>query len=738
MPEVRDLRILIIDDNKKIHEDFLKILSFTESNTPSDIEKKLFGDVAVENKPLLPHFQIGSALQGKEGVEEIKKAIKEGQPYALAFVDIRMPPGWDGIETIQHIWEVDPDIQIVICTAYSDYSWEETIELLGQKENLLILKKPFDSIAVRQLAYALTKKWQLLQQSRSYTRLLEEKVDERTSSLQELLSRTRGTLESSADGIFVLNNDSGVVDYNTKFLDIWNIPQSIIETNKGNLVLDYIAQQAENPIEFTNMIVDLSKKPEAVKVKKFNFKPERIFECYSQPYKIKEEITGRVWSFRDISQRIILERKLEYQALHDSLTGLPNRELMLHKLQHALERAKRQQSLFAIIFFDLNRFKLINDSLGHAAGDELLKLVAKRMEFVLRQTDTLARLGGDEFVLIADSINSELDAGTIANRLMGVFKDTFEICGHSLSVSTSAGVSLYPRDGTTISELLRHADAAMYRAKSLGTSQPHFYTVELGRQIAERLELENDLTNALSNDEFVLYYQPQVDARTKKILSVEALIRWQHPKKGLLLPIHFIPIAEETGLIFSIGDWILKTACEQNKRWQEKGFPKIRVAVSITLKQIKQANFAQKIKSILEETGLKSKYLELELSEKALVRAVDWPENPLADIRAMGVNITLGDFGTGDSSINYLHRIPLNRLKIAQSYIKNINLNNSDEVIIQSIITLARKLNLNIVAEGVETQKQLEFLQSNHCEEIQGTYFSQPITSEEMQNLLNK
>lgn len=738
MANVHDFKIIIIDDNKAIHQDIIKILSFSEANTQSEVEKKLFGELPKKNTNILPNFQIDTALQGQEGVKLIKQAVDEHKPYALAFVDIRMPPGWDGIETIKHIWEVDPEIQVVICSAYSDYSWEETVEELGKKDNLLILKKPFDTISVRQLAYALTKKWQLLQESRNYTQILEQRVEERTSSLQELLSVTRGTLESSTDGILVLNRANQLVDYNLKLLEMFNIPQSIIDSLQGNLVMDYISQQADKSSAFSTMVSELSQKLDAVQINKYSFSDDRIFECYTQPYTLNKNIAGRVWSFRDVTQRILLEKQLEHQAMHDSLTGLPNRVLMLDRLHQVLENAKRENSLFAIIFFDLDRFKLINDSIGHDAGDELLKTVAKRLEFMLRQTDTLARIGGDEFVVIVDGIKTEFDAGVVADHLFESFNNNFEISGQSLSVTTSAGISVYPRDGTTIGELLRNADAAMYKAKNMGSNQFQFYTSELGEQITARLALENDLHNAVLNNEFIIHYQPQFDITTKKISSVEALVRWNHPLRGLLLPIEFIPAAEDTGLIIPIGEWVLKTACEQNKRWQDAGLLSVRIAVNISSKQIRQPDFALKIKAILETTGLSPNCLELEITESVLLTSIEPSITSLSELSTMGVHITLDDFGTGNSSINYLRRVPLHRLKINPSYINNINLNTSDDVIIQSIISLAKKLNLEIVAEGVETKKQLEFLQTNHCEEAQGFYFSKPVTKEELEALLAK
>lgn len=607
-----DFKILVIDDNPAIHADFIKILTFQNENTSSDIEKQLFGTSLKQTEQVeLPRFQIDTALQGQEGVQLIHKGLKEGNPYALAFVDIRMPPGWDGIETIKHIWEIDPEIQVVICSAYSDYTWEETVKQLGKKENLLILKKPFDNVAVRQLAYALTKKWQLAQEKLAYTHLLEKRVEERTLSL-------------------------------------------------------------------------------------------------------------------------------EYQATHDPLTKLPNRVLFLDRLDQLIEQAKRHASQFAIIFFDLDRFKLINDSLGHNAGDELLKVVAERLQKKIRKSDSLARFGGDEFVVIATNLHHEGDAILVVNHLFETFRDPFNILNHEFMMGSSAGISIYPKNGENMQDLLRNADSAMYKAKESGGNQFQFYTEELSEQNIKRLEMESDLNNALLNNEFVLYYQPQYNINTKKMLSVEALLRWNHPKKGRILPLDFIFLAEETGLIVSIGEWVLMEACAQNKRWQNAGFPKIPVSVNMTSKEVKQPDLVLKIKDILNKTGLEPRYLEIELTENVIINMYDSSIKSLIELKKLGVHISLDDFGTGYSSMNYLRKIPLDRLKIDQSFVKNISLNTSDEIIIQSIITMARQLKLEVLAEGVESQKQLDFLKSKHCEEAQGYYLSQALSKDELDNLFRK
>ncbi|TAL60385.1 MAG: diguanylate cyclase, partial [Legionella sp.] len=637
----KDFKILIIDDNEAIHKDFIKTLSVIEHDHLSDVEEQLFGEGVKKMTTRFPNFQIDTALQGEEGFNVIKKAFEEGNPYALAFVDIRMPPGWDGVKTIKQIWKIDPEIQVVICTAYSDYSWEETIEELGETENLLILKKPFDSIAVRQLAFALTKKWQLIQERRDYTQMLETHVEERTSSLQEMVSVSRGTLESSADGILIMNNLDKILDYNIQLLEMFKIPQEIITQKNATAVLTHIAQQLEDPKAFLSLVAETNQNINLIQINKYTINDNSIFECYTQPYSIEKKAAGRVWSFRDITERVSLEKKLEFQAMHDSLTGLPNRVLMMDRLSQMITKAKRAGSVFAVIFFDLDRFKLINDSLGHAAGDELLKHVAQRLSNNLRKSDTLSRLGGDEFVIIIDEVKNEFDVVVVTNNLLKSFQEPFQISGQSLTVSSSAGISVYPRDGDNIGELLRNADAAMYKAKNLGNNQYQFYTAEIGDQMSQRLALENNLHEAIAKKQFEIFYQPQYDIHTKKIACIEAHIRWNHPTRGILLPIHFIPTAEETGLIIPIGDWMLQTACEQNKKWQEAGLPPMRVAVNLCSRQIHQPDLADKIKRILAKTGLSPEFLELEITENVLSNSLESSIDAIEELSKMGVHITL-------------------------------------------------------------------------------------------------
>lgn len=735
----KSMRIIVIDDNPAIHQDFRKILMSSKSSSSEEniqqLEKAIFGGSNVEKK--LPEFRIDTALQGKEGFEMVKRAYDKGDPYALAFVDIRMPPGWDGVETIKHIWSVDKNIQIVICSAYSDYSWEETVEHLGQSDNLLILRKPFDNVTIRQIACALSKKWQLLLETKSYTSNLESQVSQRTESLEKSLSLMRATLESSADGVLIVNNDKKITDYNAKFQDMWQLPESIIEGKDFKLFQEYLLSNIENPEEFISRVKKLEKIPNEVISGNIFFKNGKVFEYYSQVYTLNEIMIGRVWSFRDITKRVSLEQELQFQATHDSLTGLPNRVLLLDRIRQSMAKADRHHKTFGVFYMDLDRFKLINDSLSHEAGDEILRAVSERLEKVLRAEDTLARLGGDEFVIIVNDINSDVDLINIAKKVLDVLDSPFELYNHQFVITTSLGISIYPKDGRNIEELIRNADTAMYRAKELGANQFQFYTDDLNKRNLERLERESELRHAIANNEFFLVYQPQYDLNTGRLVSVEALIRWKHPVHGELLPIDFIPLAEESGLIVPIGEWVLKTACKQLKKWLDQGLPPIRVAVNVTGKQFRLYDLPKTITNILEETGLKPEFLELELTENIIINNADII-NTIKQIKSMGIQIVLDDFGTGYSSLNYLRELPVDRLKIDQSYVQNFDSNRGDDVIIQAIIAMAKSLNLDVLAEGVETQKQLDFLKSMKCTEVQGYYFSKPISSEECEQLLMK
>ncbi|TAK71945.1 MAG: EAL domain-containing protein [Gammaproteobacteria bacterium] len=732
MTENTDFRIIVIDDNPAIHHDFIKILTATTESGLDVVRAKMFGKK--EEEFALPKFQIDTASQGQEGVERIKTAMQENYPYSLAFVDIRMPPGWDGIETIKHIWSLDKDIQVVICTAYSDYSWEDTVAHLGKTDNLLILKKPFDNVSVRQLACALTKKWQLLQDTRKFTSSLKQQVNDRTLSLQKSLSLVKATLESSDEGIIVISNEGKIVDYNQKFCGMWDIPQAIIDSKSEKKLQAYMQDQLVEPGNFSNWLKSLHERSDAINIDIIRFKNGKILDCYSQPQKLNDQIVGRVLNFRDVTERIHLENELQYQAKHDALTGLPNRVMLLEKARELIKKSEKNNTLLAVMFIDLDRFKLVNDSLSHAAGDELLRATATRLQAVIGEGDILARLGGDEFVILITNVKNNEEIINKASIFMKVFQQPFHLAERHVTITGSIGISIFPTDGKTMDILMRNADAAMYHAKELGSNNFQFYTVEMNEKSLQKLDQEMQLRQAMKNGELLLHYQPQFDLNNEKLIAAEALLRWQHPQKGLLLPIDFVPLAEETGLIVPIGEWVIRTACKQNKEWQKAGFPPIRVAVNITAQQLKQQNIVDVVRSILNETELKPESLELELTENIIISSAEIIRTVTA-LKELGITIAIDDFGTGYSSLSYLKNLPLDRLKIDSSFIQHIQSEKDDEVIIRAIIAVAKNLKLEVLAEGVETKNQLNFLKKQQCDEIQGFYFSKPLSVTDMERL---
>ncbi len=739
MSDVADLYILVIDDNPEIHKDLIKILTKKpmEIAALDALETQIFGGEYKNQITDLPHFVIDTATQGEEGIMRVEEALTNGKKYALAFVDIRMPPGLDGVETIRRLWEIDPDIQAVICTAYSDYTWEETIAALGQKENLLILKKPFDGIAVRQLACALTKKWQLVNDAKQYTHNLKQQIALRTASLEESLSLVKATLESSNEGILVVNNEHAIVDFNQTFLKMWSIPRTLAETKNEGALRQFMFNQLSEPTELFTDVTHLKLNPSNNVDDCLHLRDGKIFEYYTQAQIVKDQTVGLVFNFRDITERAKLERKLEYQASHDALTGLPNRVILLEKIQQAAKVAQQTNHFVAILFLDLDRFKLINDSLTHAAGDELLKVTAQRLQSIMRSQDTLIRLGGDEFIIILTDIAKQEHILNKVQKIRSVFQEPFHIGKRNVLVTASIGISVFPRDGNNPDILLRNADAAMYQAKAQHGNTYQFYTEELNQQSVEKLDHEMRLRAALENNELFLYYQPQIDSKTGRIIAAEALIRWHYSEDTVLLPLDFIPLAEETGLIVSIGEWVLRQACAQNKAWQNAGLPHFRIAVNVTAQQFEHQNMVKLVKDVLRETDLNPKYLELELTENAVISNAKVIE-AVSELKSFGVSIAIDDFGTGYSSLSYLRKIPLNRLKIDRSFIQNVQSATDDEVIIRAVIAMAKNLNLDVIAEGVETQYQLNFLKSHDCCDVQGYYFSKPLSSLELAEYLER
>ena len=613
-------RILIVDDNAAIHLDFRKVLGVQAEHSAQDaldvLEANLFGDTVAT--AARPNFDIDSAHQGQEGVAMARQALAEGRPYAMAFVDMRMPPGWDGLKTIEHLWAADPDVQVVICSAHTDYDWTEVVARLGHSDKLLVLRKPAEPIEVLQCATALSRKWE---------------------------------------------NDRLVRD---------------------------------------------------------------------QMLRLEEVITTRTRGLEAANQQ------LRHLATHDALTGLPNRVLLDDRLQQAIAHADRDMRAFAVLICDLDRFKLINDSLGHRAGDELLQEVARRLSTVVRTADTVARFGGDEFVLIGTSIADADDAAGLASRVMDVLQAPVRIAAIDIHTSPSIGIAMYPDDGTTTQALLARADAAMYSAKQHGRGNFRRYSPGMHAGTEDRVQLESDLHNALASNQLALYYQPKVDTRTGEVRSAEALIRWLHPTRGVVSPADFIPLAEECGLIGAIGSWVVREACRQARAWQNEGVPPLRVSVNLSASQFRDSGLVDSIRSALDDAGLEARYLEVELTESAVMSDPEQSIAILEQLSVMGVLVSVDDFGTGYSSMSYLRRFPIDKLKIDRVFIDEIVSRPEDASIVRAIVSLAHSLRLKVVAEGVETPAQLDFLKMTGCDEYQGYHFSRPLPAADFESLMRE
>ena len=448
------------------------------------------------------------------------------------------------------------------------------------------------------------------------------------------------------------------------------------------------------------------------------------------------DVFATVTTCEDISERKRNEETINNLVFFDVLTGLPNRALFNDRLRQELAKAHRHNQLLAIMFLDLDRFKVINDTFGHNTGDLFLQSVSERLKCIVREGDTVSRLGGDEFILLFPDIKNIEDATAIAQKIIEKLSEVFVLSDKELYITASIGISFFPQNGNNVESLVKNADTAMYYAKGEGRNNYQFYTPTINTISAEKLMMESNLRKALQQKELVLYYQPQVDLISGKVIGAEVLLRWQNDDYGLMLPSRFIQLAEEIGLIQSIGEWVLRSACAQTKAWQEAGLPPILMSVNVSMHQFKDKAFINMLRTILQETNLEAQYLELELTESALMQNSALTISMLNELKSFGIHIAIDDFGTGYSSLSYLKYLPLSKVKLDQSFVRSLTIDPNDEAISKAIIAMAHSLNLKVVAEGVENVDQLSFLRSHQCDEVQGFLFSKPVTQNEFTKLL--
>ena len=755
--EPENRRILIVDDNPEIHADFRKVLRHQEPDVVLEqMESEFFGIAPAVSED----YHLESAYQGQEALAKVQQGLERDEPYAVAFVDMRMPPGWDGVDTIGRLWQADPELQVVICTAYSDYSWEEILARLGATDRLLILKKPFDIAEVRQQACSLTEKWRLARQARLTMTQLRGMVEEQTRALtqgnQRLVAEiAERSLVETALRISEARYALAAAGANDGLWD-WDLARGTVYFSaRWKSLLGFTdAQIGADPEEWFGRVHADDRSVLRADLEKHL---QGTSEHFQAEYRIRHRDERHRWmlcrglavrdgtgaairiagSQTDITERRVAEDQLRHDAFHDGLTGLPNRALMMDRLANCLLRARRNPLYrFAVLFADLDRFKLINDSLGHAAGDQLLVAISQRLVQSVRATDSVtqlehgdvSRLGGDEFVVLLDGLRSDVDVLRVVTRLQDALAEPFLIEGRQVYSGMSVGVAPGRADYDRPEDILRDADIALHQAKSNARGSCAFFDATMHASAMSRWWLENALRGAIERKELRLVYQPIVSIHTGELRELEALLRWQHPERGAISPAEFIPIAEETGLIGPIGEWVLRAAVEQISVWgpELQALPDLSVAVNVSGKQLSQARLGDMVMGLLSEKGVAPHRLRLEVTESALLEK-GISSKMLARLVELDLKLHLDDFGTGYSSLSYLHQLPVDALKIDRSFVNSMMGDATSLSIVHSIVALAHTLGAQVIAEGVETREQLEQLRQLDCDLAQGYYFNRPL-----------
>jgi len=638
------------------------------------------------------------------------------EPTAISaiLVDLRLPDG-AGLAIVDSLFAAAPQIPIIVLCSVRDEALAKAAIQRGAQD--FLLKEHLDSYVLPKMLAAVMERAAVtealfIEKERAQVTLnsigdavISTDVEGRVSYLNAVAERSTGWSLSDA--------------MNRPLEDVFEIIDSVTRAKIGNPM----AKAAE-----VNATVGLP--PTCILIRRDGV--ELAIEDSAAPIHDRQgRVTGAVMVFHDVSAARALTLKLAHNAEHDTLTDLPNRVLLNDRLKQAIMLAQRHGTALALLYLDLDRFKHINDSLGHLWGDRLLQSVGARLTKSVRATDTVSRLHGDEFVILLSEVAHEQDAAVSADKLLQCIRMPHVLDDRELHVTASIGIVVYPRDGTSIEGLLQNADSAMYEAKHLGRNNYQFYRSDLNSSAGERQSLESELRRALERQELRLHYQPIVNLTTGFIAGVEALIRWQHPTLGVVLPQQFISIAEETGLIVPIGRWVLREACRQAKAWQDAGLPEMRLAVNISAVELRAKEFMSSVQNTLAATGFASKCLELELTETFLMQDSKSTTLVLSAIKALGVQLALDDFGTGYSSLSYVRRFPIDTLKVDRSFVRDLVMDASDASVVSAVINMGRSLHLRVVAEGVETPDQLSFLKEHGCSEAQGYHYSRPLMAPE-------
>jgi len=754
MNSLDNRRILLVDDMAEIHADFRKILARETATagtnaalipTDADLEADeaiLFGaQLPVKRNPTAPKgFEMDSAFQGQESLEKVRTALAENRPYALAFIDMRMPPGWDGVETVEHLWRADPRLQVVFCTAYSDYSWKEVLERLDVRDRLLILKKPFDPIEVYQFAHALTTKWTRAEQAAFKMGALEDAVEARTRELSNaniivqnspvILYRLRG--EPAFPLIYVSHNITKLGHDPACLTASPDWAKRLIHPDDRAKVGEAMRRLLErgsdgSSIEFRLITGDGS----------LRWIDNRYIPVRDSDARLVE-VEGIVI---DITERKAADEKIALLARTDTLTGLANRATFRERLLQCFAAAQRGALPFAVLYLDLDKFKPVNDTHGHPTGDLLLQEVAKRLHTCTRETDLIARLGGDEFAVLQTELTEPAtNAGELADRIQHELGLPYRLKGVEITISVSTGICPYVSGILDPDAMLAQADRALYRSKEEGRNQYHFHSQTLDQEVVNRVTLGGELLRAIDGHELELEYQPQVEITTGKIIGIEALVRWNHPTRGLLQPAAFIPIAEKTGAILPLGYWVLDQACRQVKAWRSQGLTVPAIAVNLSFHQLKSGPaLIRDVTDTLKKWGLNPSDLEFDVTEATLAQ-LKWSQNDvLPQLRSLGVKIAIDGFGSEYSSFDYIKEYRVNHLKIARSYIREATTSAEHATAVRAILRFAHDIGIAVIAQGVETEEQNALLkEADAATQGQGFHFSCAVSAEKAAALLRR
>ncbi|POA47538.1 two-component system response regulator [Pseudomonas sp. MPR-ANC1] len=729
-------RVLIVDDSPAIHGDFAKILSpaAPEDDGLDATESLLFGTPSVAQPQL---FEIDSAFQGREALDKLEAALADNRPYAMAFIDMRMPPGWDGLETIERLWQVDPRLQVALCTAYSDYSWEDIDRRLALNDRLLILKKPFDAIEIRQMASALTVKWQMTEDAELKLNRLEQAVQARTRELSDaniivqnsptILYRLRG--DPSFALMYISHNITRYGHVAADLVGSANWAQVLIHPDDQPCVDAAMARVLDRHASGASIEFRLRTGQGTWRWVENRYIPVRDHDGRLL------EVEGIIL---DITERRLAEEKLALLARLDGLTGLANRATLIERLHQAFAAARRGAMPFAVFYLDLDHFKRINDTLGHPVGDLLLQEVARRIRTGVRENDVVARLGGDEFAILQLDVSDPTQSAAMAANIRDALLTPYNLAGNALHISVSIGISTYSASSLDADSLLGQADMALYRAKEMGRNQYHFHSEEISREVAERMTIVSELMTALEGDELRLHYAPEMDLHSGRILGMEAQIVWQHPRLGLLTAGAFVPAAERTGAIIPLGRWVLDRACRQMQIWRDEGVAPPVIAIKLSLAQLKSG--PELIYDVLRTTArweLAPWDLRFDVTEATLAQT-KWTHNDvLPRLRELGVTIAIDDFGTEYSSFDYLKTYRVNHLKLAQSFIDSATQDVAGANALRAIVNFARDLDIGIIAEGQPPQNRHYAASAvAPLPSAQGLYFSEAVSAEQAGQLL--